>query len=372
MASCRRPDHAVTTSNSRALQRKRPFFCRHGCGVSVRALIVMTTLSAPMMTTTRTDPRADGMTTRPRNGRRRSPTAVSHTGGDAELTTSARTKQLFHDRDELPPAHPDRAVLRTRVIEANLGMARHLARRYAGRGEPLEDLVQVAALALIRAVDGYDSAREIPFGAYAIPSIDGSMKRHFRDAGWGMRVPRHTQELVLAVRTASSELSQRLGRAAMPTDVAEHLHVPVERVLAAKAARSAYRPESLDAAQTWPDAVDLVDTLGSADPRFAAVDDQLMLRVMVGALPVQERRILTMRFYDDMTQIQIAAEVGVSQMQVSRLLRHALARLRAGMSESGVAGPGTPTRGQSEPVGNPVAAPAARPRIRASRVDSPW
>jgi RNA polymerase sigma-B factor len=292
----------------------------------------MTILSVPMMTATRTDRRVDGMTPRPRYRPWRSATPVNDAGGHLELTTSAATEQLFHDRDELPPGHPDRAVLRIRIIEANLDMARRLARRYAGRSEPLEDLVQVAAVALIRAVDGYDSARAVPFGAYALPTIVGSMKRHFRDAGWSMRVPRHTQELIIAVRTASSELTQRLGRTVTPTDLAEHLHVAVEQVVAAQAARYAYRPDSLDTAPTGPDAVDLADVLGSADPHFAAVDDQLMLRTMVAALPIRERRILTMRFDEDMTQTQIAAEIGISQMQISRLLRKTLARLQARMT----------------------------------------
>jgi RNA polymerase sigma-B factor len=295
------------------------------------------------MTATRTNRRSDGTTPGHRDRSWRSATSVNHAGSERELATPATTEQLLLDRDELPPGHPDRAVLRTRVIEANLGMARRLAGRYAGRGESLEDLVQVAALALIKAVDGYDSARKIPFGAYAVPTIDGSMKRHFRDAGWGIRVPRHTQEMILAVRTASGGLTQRLGRTVTPTDLAEHLHIPVEHVLAAKAAQYAYRPASLDAALTRPDAVDLADVLGSADPRLAAVDDQLVLRVLVRALTVRERRILTMRFYDYMTQTQIAAEVGVSQMQVSRLLKQTLGRLRTGMSASDPSGSGAPT-----------------------------
>jgi RNA polymerase sigma-B factor len=218
-------------------------------------------------------------------------------------------------------------------------MARRVARRYADRGELLEDLVQVAALALVKAVDGYDSTRENLFISYAIPSIVGSLKRHFRDTAWGMRVPRSTQELVLATRTASGELSQRLGRSATPTEIAKHLHVTVERLLVAQAAAHAYRPQSLDAAQIWLDGVDVADVLGSADPRFAAIDDQLTLRTLVRALPARERRILTLRFYDELTQAQIGNEIGVSQMHVSRLLKQTLGLLQAGMTASGAPGP---------------------------------
>jgi RNA polymerase sigma-B factor len=160
---------------------------------------------------------------------------------------------LLRRHDALPALHPARAILRARVIEENLPMARRLARRYVGRGEPLDDLAQVAAMALAKAVDGYDSSREIPFISYAIPSIVGALKRHFRDATRGMRVPRAMQELVLVVRTASGELARRLGRPATPTEVAEHLNVALEHLLAAQAAALAYRPISLDASLVTAD-----------------------------------------------------------------------------------------------------------------------
>ena len=304
--------------------------------------MTMTTLLATGMAVARTDRVTEDMTPRTSYARWRPATLVSHAGDHRDLAESATTEQLLRDRDELPSGHPARAVLRARVIEANMAMARRLARRYAGRGELLEDLVQVAALALVRAVDGYDSTRENLFVSYAIPSIVGSLKRHFRDTAWGMRVPRSTQELVLATRAASDELIQRLGRTATPVELAEHLHVTVRQVLAAQAATHAYRPQSLDAPQHRRDGGDMVDDLGSTDPRFAAVDDQLMLRTLVRALPARERRILTLRFYDEMTQGQIGTEIGVSQMHVSRLLKQTLARLQAGMTASGASGPVPP------------------------------
>jgi RNA polymerase sigma-B factor len=301
--------------------------------------MTMTTLFATGTTVTVTDRVTQDMTPRTTYARWRPAIPAGHTGDHRELTASATTEQLLRDRDELPSGHPARAVLRACVIEANMAMARRLARRYANRGELLEDLVQVAALALVRAVDGYDSTRETLFISYAIPSIVGSLKRHFRDTAWGMRVPRSTQELVLATRSASSELIQRLGRTATPTELAEHLHVTVKQVLAAQAAEHAYRPGSLDAPQYRLDGVDVADVLGTADPRLAAIDDQLTLRSLVRALPARQRRILTLRFYDDMTQAQIGTEIGVSQMHVSRLLKQTLAHLQAGMTASGASGP---------------------------------
>jgi len=302
--------------------------------------MTMTTLLPTGMAVPRTDRVTQDMTPRTSCTRWRPATLVSYAGDHRELGESATTEQLLRDRDELPSGHPARAVLRARVIEANLAIARRLARRYADRGELLEDLAQVAALALVRAVDGYDSTRETLFISYAIPSIVGSLKRHFRDTAWGMRVPRSTQELVLATRAASDELTQRLGRTATPVELAEHLHVTVGQVLAAQAAATyAYRPQSLDAPQYRRDGGDMVDDLGSTDPRFAAVDDQLMLRTLVRALPARERRILTLRFYDEMTQAQIGTEIGVSQMHVSRLLKQTLVRLQAGMTAPGASGP---------------------------------
>jgi RNA polymerase sigma-B factor len=311
--------------------------------------MTMTTLFTTGIAVSGADHVTGGMTPRTTYARWRPATLPGNTAGHPEPTGSVTTEQLLRDRDELPPCHPARAVLRARVIEANMAIARRLARRYADRGELLEDLVQVAALALVRAVDGYDSTRENPFISYAIPSIVGSLKRHFRDTAWGMRVPRSTQELVLAMRTASGELSQRLGRSATPTELAEHLHVTAEQVLAAQAAEHAYRPGSLDAPQYRLNGVDVADVLGTADPRLAAIDDQLTLRSLVRALPERERRILTLRFYDDLTQAQIGIEIGVSQMHVSRLLKQTLARLQAGMTASGSSGPvsaALPARGQ--------------------------
>ena len=251
-------------------------------------------------------------------------------GRSRPVDASASTEELLHQRDRLPAAHPDGAILRARAIEMNLPMARQLARRYTGRGELLDDLAQVAAVALINAVDRYDPGRQVPFAGFATPSILGALKRHFRDTAWAMRVPRSIQELALKVPPATDELSQQRGRTPTTTELADHLHATVSDVLAAVAAWQKYRLPSLNEPH-HDTGTDLVDTLGCIDPRYASVDDHVSLQLLVAELPLWERRILTMRFYQYMSQSQIAAEVGVSQMQVSRMLRDSLARLRAAM-----------------------------------------
>jgi RNA polymerase sigma-B factor len=247
---------------------------------------------------------------------------------------------LLRRRDGLPTDDPARLTLRTRAIEENLPMANRLARRYAGRGELLDDLAQVAALALVAAVDRYDPSRNTPFAAYAVPTILGALKRHFRDSAWAIRVPRSTQELTHEVAIATGELSQRRGRSPTPAELADHLHVTADELRAAIEARHLYWLASLDAPRTTESGEDRIDLVGGIDPRFAGLEDQLTLRRLLATLPVGERRIVILRFFGHQTQAEIAAEVGVSQMQVSRLLKRSLTRLRAALSAPG---PGTAT-----------------------------
>ncbi|MEV1289474.1 SigB/SigF/SigG family RNA polymerase sigma factor [Micromonospora sp. NPDC049679] len=271
------------------------------------------------------------LTARPPDGPTTSATNTVRT-----VTTSRRnwpaeaaiTDQLLRERDQLPAGHPDRVTLRARVIERNLPLAHRLARRYVGRGELFDDLAQVAALALIKAVDGYDHSRRNPFAGYAVPSILGALKRHFRDTAWAMRVPRSSQELAHDVAAATGELSQQRGRSPTPAELAEHLQVSAADVLVAIRASWAYHLASVNAQHPTVDGADVIDLIGGADPHYAEVDDRLSLRPLVEALPLRERRILTMRFFDDMTQTQIAAAVGLSQMHVSRLLKQSLGQLR--------------------------------------------
>ena len=211
-------------------------------------------------------------------------------------------------------------------------LARQLARRYRHSGEPLEDLVQVACVGLLKAIDRYDPERGAGFARYAVPTMLGEIKRHFRDKGWAVRVPRATQELALKVGDALGTLPPKLGRAARPRDVAEAVGASVEEVLEAMVAATAYEATSLDAPRPGPseDADwSLGDALADDEEGYELVEIGETLRGTLDALPARERLILRLRFERDMTQAEIAEVVGVSQMHVSRLLRRSLDRLSA-------------------------------------------
>src|SRR5579875_378757 len=213
---------------------------------------------------------------------------------------------------------------REQLVRDYLPLARRLARRYVGAREPLEDLMQVASLGLVKAIDRFDPARGIAFSSFAVPTILGELRRHFRDCGWAVHVPRGAQERALR------ELSARSGRAPSVRELAEYLEWDVCDALEALEAGAAHHASSLDAPAQADGAEDLslADTLGSEDERIEAVDARLTIAAAARRLPARERRVLRMRFLDDMTQSQIASELGVSQMQISRQLRGALARLR--------------------------------------------
>jgi len=290
-------------------------------------LAAPTSMIGPQLTTEPTPLPATRHRTRQTTAAGADPTSAQHRPGDPPTTT----EQLLRARGRLPVGHAHRDVLRTRAIEDNLALAGGLARRYAGRGERYDDLRQVAALALVKAVDGYDPDRSTPFVSYAAPTIIGALKRHFRDTAWGMRVPRSTQELLHAIPAATGHLTHLRGRLPTPVELAEHLSVNIDVLLAATAAGQVYRLPSLNEPVVGCDSAELVDLIGAVDPRYDDVDDHLALRPLVAALPPRERRILAMRFYDEMTQDRIGAELGISQMHVSRLLRQTLAQLRAGL-----------------------------------------
>jgi RNA polymerase sigma-B factor len=211
-------------------------------------------------------------------------------------------------------------------------LARQLAARYRHAGESLEDLVQVACLGLLKAIDRYDPDRGEGFARYAVPTMLGELKRHFRDKGWSVHVPRATQELVLKVTDALGSLPARLGRSPRPRDVAEAVGAPVEAVLEAMEAATAYEAASLDAPRPGADedsAWTYGESLAEEDPGYDLVDIGETLRGTLAALPDRDRLILRLRFEGDMTQAEIAERIGVSQMHVSRLLRRSLDRLSA-------------------------------------------
>ncbi|MGF7124358.1 RNA polymerase sigma-B factor [Rhodococcus sp. BE178] len=240
-------------------------------------------------------------------------------------------KPMFMLLESLGESDPARAELRQRIITRCLPLAEHIARRFDRRGEPLEDLVQVASIGLVNAVDRYDVTRGSDFLAFAVPTIMGEVRRHFRDTGWAVRVPRRLKELHLDLIKVSSTLSQRLGRSPTTREMAEELGIGIDDVAQGLQAANGYQALSVDgtAGGSLKSGSTLADLLGDTDSYLAAVEDHETLRVILEGLPDRERTVLLLRFFGDQTQSQIAARVGVSQMHVSRILSDTLARLRA-------------------------------------------
>ena len=248
----------------------------------------------------------------------------------AEPTTQWTTvNELLRQALALNPHEPRREALRQRAIEHSLPLAERLARRFHGMGESPADLNQVAALGLMKAIDGFDPEYGTDFGGYATPTIVGELKRYFRDKGWGVHVPRRLQELRIEINRVRDTLGQQLGRSPTPRDVAEHLGVGEDHVLEALVASSAYRPVSLFAPLGGDDdAGTLADVLGDDDRAIDGVEFRHAVRPLIARLPERERRILSLRFYGNRTQAQIADDLGISQMHVSRLLSRTLDGLR--------------------------------------------
>jgi RNA polymerase sigma-B factor len=223
------------------------------------------------------------------------------------------------------------AAAREALVRLHMPLARGLARRYGRSSEPFEDLLQVASLGLLKALDRYDTDRGHPFASFAVPTILGEMRRYFRDSGWAVHVPRGSQERALKVRDARDRLANRNGRAPTVNQLAEYLELDIEAVIDALQAVQAYDTLSLDAPRPSADgdAVTYGESLGSTDERYELVELDATLTAVLKHIPPRERLILQMRFVDDLTQTEIAQRVGISQMQVSRLLRRSLEQLRA-------------------------------------------
>jgi RNA polymerase sigma-B factor len=213
--------------------------------------------------------------------------------------------------------HSGDPELRDRLVAANLGLARQLARRFAHRGIPLEDLEQVACYGLVLAVDRFEPERGLEFSTYATPTIAGELKRHFRDKGWSVRVPRRIQELHLRLNTLVNELSVALGRSPTIAELAAAANASEEDVLEAMEASVAYRSDSIDDGERAADGDALFDA-----------EDRVLLESLIATLAPREQLLVRLRFYEDMTQAQIAARLGISQMHVSRLLARCLDELR--------------------------------------------
>ena len=246
---------------------------------------------------------------------------------------------LFAERAALPDGHPRRERLRAQLIAGYLPVARHIAHRYGYRGENAQDVEQVASVGLILAVDRFDPGRDVDFLSFAVPTITGEVLRHFRDRTTTIRLPRRLRTLQGQIYDAAAELSQRLGRAARPSEIARHLGLDVEVVLEGLAAHGAGHTSSLDepagddgGGGDSSGRTRFAAALAQTEPEFDLVEYRESLGPLVAALPERERRILLLRFFGDQTQTEIAVQVGLSQMHVSRLLSRTLAQLRRQMA----------------------------------------
>jgi RNA polymerase sigma-B factor len=226
--------------------------------------------------------------------------------------------------------HEGDPAAREALVQRFLPLARQLARRYQRGGEPLDDLVQVASLGLLKAIDRFDPERETAFSSFAVPTILGELKRHFRDKGWSVRVPRDLQELTVKVDRVGEQISRDLGRAPTPGEIAEAIGVTAEQVLEAREASAAYRAVSLDRPRDEEDedSSGIADAVGAEDPGFSVAEDAATVERLMRVLTDRQREVLRLRFEEDLTQSEIGARVGVSQMHVSRLIRQSVARLR--------------------------------------------
>jgi RNA polymerase sigma-B factor len=248
----------------------------------------------------------------------------------SEQSNGARAARQREDRELLRRYHEDGdPSAREQLIARHLPLVRALARRYAGRGEPLEDIEQVGAIGLIKAIDRFDIEREVSLATYATPNVVGEIKRHFRDKGWAIRVPRSLQELNAKMSSTIDDLTARLGHSPSVTEIAAALNTTNEEVLEALEVGSAYTALSLDAGPAGSDDdSDPMETIGGEDAEFDRSEDRATLGPALAQLPDREREILRMRFEEGLPQTQIAERVGLSQMHVSRLIRRSLATMR--------------------------------------------
>ncbi len=251
----------------------------------------------------------------------------------ANRPSPAETAEAFVRLAALPEG-PARDALRAEIIESHLALARHVASRYRNRGEPEDDLVQVARLGLVKAVDRFDPDRGVVFGTFAIPTMMGEVRRYFRDAGWSVHVPRRLQELHLKVEKAAEDLAGRSRRPPTPEEIARYLDIPAAEVYEGIEVGAAYQTRSLDhPARSGDDGgIPLAELLPAEEEPLAALVDRQSLRPLLAELTERERKITYLRFFESMSQSQIGAEVGISQMQVSRILSAVLERLRNGLA----------------------------------------
>jgi RNA polymerase sigma-B factor len=258
----------------------------------------------------------------------REPAPVSKDSSELHQRTAALFGAMQAGGDEAEAAR-----LRSELVELHLPLAEYLARRFGNRGEPHEDLVQVATIGLIKAIDRFDLERGVAFSTYATPTIVGEIKRHFRDRGWTIRVPRRLQESQAVINQAVSELGQELGRSPTVSELATRVGMSEEEILEGLESANAYSPLSLDAPDPSGEVGAVIEQLGDYDDALDAVVDRETVKPLLDQLDARAKRILLLRFFRNMTQSQIAEELGISQMHVSRLLSRTLSDLRKALEE---------------------------------------
>ena len=241
----------------------------------------------------------------------------------------ADVPDMFREMLGLPVDSLERERAREQIVRRCMPLAEHIAHRFDGRGEPREDIAQVARLGLVNAVNRFDVECGSDFVSFAVPTIMGEVRRHFRDNSWAVKVPRRLKELHLQLGGATAEMAQRLGRAPTPSELATELELDREEVVEALIAGSGYNTLSMDSGGGGDeDSPPLTETLGSHDTNLDRIENHEALRPLLDALPERERTVIVLRFFESLTQSQIAERVGISQMHVSRLLARTLARLR--------------------------------------------
>ncbi|WP_415924920.1 SigB/SigF/SigG family RNA polymerase sigma factor [Streptomyces sp. AK04-3B] len=243
--------------------------------------------------------------------------------------TRALTQVLFGELKELQPGTPEHNRVRGALIEANLPLVRYAAARFRSRNEPMEDVVQVGTIGLINAIDRFDPERGVQFPTFAMPTVIGEIKRYFRDNVRTVHVPRRLHELWVQVNSATEDLTTAFGRTPTTAEIAERLRIGEDEVLSCIEAGRSYHATSLEAAQEGDGLPGLLDRLGYEDPALDGVEHRDLVRHLLVQLPEREQRILLLRYYSNLTQSQISAELGVSQMHVSRLLARSFQRLRS-------------------------------------------
>lgn len=249
--------------------------------------------------------------------------------------TRLRSAELFSVLRDDDASQAARDTARDDLVHLHLALVEHCARRFRNRGEPFEDLVQVGTIGLIKSIDRFDTERGVEFSTYATPTILGEIKRYFRDKGWAIRVPRRLQELRMQIGTASAELTQTLGRSPTPRELAEAIGCTVEEIVEGIESSNAYATLSLDATDDTEDgASSMLDAIGMEDEGLEHVEIRESIKPLLEQLAPREKKILLLRFFKNMTQSQIAEEIGVSQMHVSRLLNRTLEQLRTSLEQA--------------------------------------